>query len=356
MSACVSLGACAGVTLAPADGSLVRLVPDEYRRFMSLPREERKRIFTNGTERARMSREFSPNKAVPVRFAWPEGPGELVVERLPDHREFFRGDVESGATTLRNFEIARTYRWRVTPKGGKPSAWRTFRTEDVAPRLIDWPGIPNVRDLGGRRGFGGKRVRQGLIYRSEGLNGNASGEDGARKPGRKRLTEDTARWGREWLGIRTDLDLRTPREIEFMTESPLGPTVRWINISSSDYGGMFGKRGKEQFAKCFRVFLDEGNYPIDFHCIAGADRTGSLACILNAILGVDEEELWRDWEVTGFVKHGTGFHHKPRFDALMKGFEKYPGGTANARIEAYVKDCGFTDADIAAFRRIMLED
>lgn len=356
LSTLAALCASAAAALAPADQALVPLVPDEYKTFFALPREERKRIFTNAAERARMQREFPPNKAVPVRFAWPEGPGELVVERLPDHKEFFRGTVGANVCVLKNFEIARTYRWRVTPKGGKPSVWRTFRTEDVAPRLIDWPGVPNIRDFGGRKGLGGKRVRQGLVYRSEGLNDNASGKPGERKPGRKRLTEETARWGREWLGIKTDLDLRTPREIEFMTESPLGPAVKWINVSSSEYGGMVGAKGKAQFAKCFRVFLDEANYPIDFHCIAGADRTGSLACILNALLGVEEEELWRDWEVTGLVKHGTSFHHEKRFDKLMKGFEKYPGETANARIEAYVKDCGFTDADIATFRRIMLEE
>ena len=43
------------------------------------------------------------------------------------------------------------------------------------------------------------------------------------------------------------------------------------------------------------MFLDPANYPIDFHCIAGQDRTGAVAFILNALLGVEEEELYLDW-------------------------------------------------------------
>lgn len=339
----------------PTNGSVVPLVPEAYKRFLALPREERKRIFTNATERTRMRREFPPNRALPVRFSWPGGPGELVVQRLSDNREFYRGAVDARSASLTNFEIACDYRWRVTPKGGRPSDWQVFRTEDVAPRLIDWPGIPNVRDLGGRKGLDGRRVRQGLVYRSAGLNGNASGNPGERKPGAVRLTAETARWGREWLGIRTDLDLRGPSEVEFMTGSPLGPDVRWVNIPALDYGGLGGKKGRARFVECFRVFLDKRNYPVDFHCIAGADRTGSLACILNGLLGVEEEELYRDWEVTGLTLGGTKFQHGPRFDALMKVFGRYPGKTVNERIEAYVRDCGITADEIEVFRGIMLE-
>ena len=113
--------------------------------------------------------------------------------------------------------------------------------------------------------------------------------------------------------------------------------------------------GKAAFTNAFRVFLDEKNYPIDFHCIAGADRTGSLAFILNALLGVDEEELWRDWEVTAFQKEKIDFGHRTRFSKLVKVFDAFPGATIHEKVVAYVKSVGFTDADIAKFRELMLE-
>ena len=92
-----------------------------------------------------------------------------------------------------------------------------------------------------------------------------------------------------------------------------------------------------------------------FHCIAGADRTGSLAFVLEALLGMDEDELYKDWEVTGFQKSKLDFRHETRFDKLVKGFDAYPGATIHERVVAFVKSCGFTDADIARFRELVLE-
>lgn len=91
-----------------------------------------------------------------------------------------------------------------------------------------------------------------------------------------------------------------------------------------------------------------------------ADRTGSLAYVLNGVLGVGKEDLERDWESTFYngmsipgvddPKHARGTQH---FDA---GFAKYgkPGDTLARRIELYLLDCGVTEAEIAAFKSIML--
>ena len=174
-------------------------------------------------------------------------------------------------------------------------------------------------------------------------------------PGAVTLTDKSRAYAKDVLGIRTDLDLRSDKECFGMTGSPLGPEVKWIKISSSAYSGMAKDSGKSAFTQVFRVFLDEKNYPIDFHCIAGADRTGSLAFILNGLLGVDEEELWRDWEVTAFQKEKLDFGHRTRFSKLVKVFDAFPGASINEKIVAYVKSAGFTDADIEKFRSIMLE-
>ena len=131
--------------------------------------------------------------------------------------------------------------------------------------------------------------------------------------------------------------------------------MKWWHYSSKSYGSMAGVDGKEAFKKVFRVFLDERNYPLDFHCIGGADRTGAVAFILNALLGVSDEELDKDWEFTVFIYNDQNFGHKPRFDKLRKVFDAYPGTNTREKVEAYVKALGFTDADIAKFRDIMLE-
>jgi protein-tyrosine phosphatase len=175
------------------------------------------------------------------------------------------------------------------------------------------------------------------------------------KKGGNRLKGAALDYALHTMGIRSDIDLRSDGECWGMEGSPLGKSVNWFHYSSAAYGGMQSAWGREAFAKVFRVFLDKKNYPIDFHCIAGQDRTGAVAFILNGLLGVEEEELFRDWESTGFWNGSPSFNHAKLFDNLYKGFEKWPGKTINERIEAYVLDLGFTKRDIDRFREIMLE-
>ena len=174
-------------------------------------------------------------------------------------------------------------------------------------------------------------------------------------PGVSRITDENRSLWLDTLGVRTDVDLRSEREVRGMEGSPLGPTVVWANVSSSSYAGIQEERGRIPFAKVFRVFLDPAAYPIDFHCIAGQDRTGAVAFVLNALLGVEEEELWLDWEATAFWNASPNFCHAKLFDHLVRGFDRWPGETIRERVEAYVRSLGFTDDDIANLRDILLE-
>ena len=55
-----------------------------------------------------------------------------------------------------------------------------------------------MRDIGGRMGLGGRRVRQGRIYRSAGLNSNATkAKDGTMKPGKERLNDAARKYARK---------------------------------------------------------------------------------------------------------------------------------------------------------------
>ena len=392
------------VTLvAPADGATVPLLSADMKNYLTMARAARKVFFADAESRKRMAK--WGDKPQPVKLKW-TGPADtrykVVVTREPDGKVFFKTKTSRTEVEVWTLEMARTWAWSVKPEkkdAGKGASGR-FSTEDIAPRLVKVDGIPNLRDLGGRKGLDGRRVKQGMVYRSAGLNNNANSyykpeeikkmvadgtlvdsvpeksKEAAKEimkrakegkhydtkhlakewhPGKPRLNDKTRAYMREVLGLKTDIDLRTDRECYGMTCSPLGPDAKWVHVSSSGYGGMADEKSKKAFAEVFKVFLDEANYPLDFHCIAGADRTGSLAYILNALLGVDEDELWKDWEVTAFDKAKLEFGHASRFEKLVAVFAKYPGATERERVEAYVKEQGFTDADLAKFRAIMLE-
>ena len=274
-----------------------------------------------------------------------------------------------------NLEVGCEYRWKVWAVQGNECVACTssvFATENTAPRMLRWPGVINVRDLGGRIGIGGRHVRQNRIFRSAGLNGNAMATcvtNGnvpvvCRTLG-KTCLDSVAK--EEIIGkfaIRTDLDLRkADPECWGMSQSPLGGSVTWTNISFGAYERLDLDWGRRAVADCFRVFADEKNYPIVFHCIGGADRTGTLTFILLAVLGVSQDEIDRDWATTSFLPESAflplganlGAFRASRYAKIADKLSRYQGATLCQRAEAFVRDCGITNDEIERFRAIMLE-
>ncbi|MBM4143381.1 MAG: tyrosine-protein phosphatase [Lentisphaerae bacterium] len=173
--------------------------------------------------------------------------------------------------------------------------------------------------------------------------------------GESRLSAEMKSYMLDTLRIRTDIDLRYELDCHGMSGSPLGASVAWVQVSFHQYDAMVGEEGRKTFAKVFKVLCGEANYPLLFHCAAGRDRTGSLAFILNGLLGVDEEELYKDWEATGFGDNQP-FSHETSFLHLIKGLKNaHPQETWRETLEAYVKSCGITREEIDTFRNIMLE-
>ena len=377
-------------TVSPGRGETVALVPEVQKKVMSLPTlAERLKVLKDDKA---IRHEKSWHKSVPLVLKWKttevEGaPWKIEIGRSPDlsdARTWFTGGKDSKSEScessytvpMANLESAMEYYWRVTGrascekpgcdhKSGCPvrkkrvaSAIVSFRTEDVAPRWMAVEGkVENIRDLGGWRTADGRRVKQGMAYRGQGLNDNsATGE----KSGRNRLTVEDVKYMTGTLGIRTDLDLRSADETAGMKTSPLGEGVRFIWHSSKAYRSIFSGDGKKTMAENFRVFCNPANYPIYFHCIGGADRTGSLAYVLNGVLGVDRHDLETDWESTFYPKipdsdpNPASWRRESHFN---NGFSKYgnEGDSWNRRIELYLLDCGVTEAEIAKFRAIMLE-
>ena len=352
--------------VSPENGATVPLLSAEQKAYLDLPREERVRLFADPASRKTLqSYGWHPQKVVLNWAGFPDNGARplytVEVRRIPGGRPVFRADTVHHRVSIENLEMAAEYEWTVWERGAgaEPrSVTGSFRTEDRAPRLLKVANIPNIRDLGGRIGLDGRRVRQGLVFRSTGLNLNASEEDPetkTRTPGKTRIDDSNRSFFLDTLGIRTDIDLRSDDECYGMTGSPLGPSVTWAHIPTWSYDGFQDEWCRGQLEKILRLFLDPRSYPIDFHCIAGADRTGSLAFVLNALLGVEEEELWRDWEVTGFWTTEPNFNHADRFQKLVDSFDKWPGETLRERVEAYFFSMGFDEADLTLLRNILLE-
>lgn len=209
----------------------------------------------------------------------------------------------------------------------------------LPPRWCKAEGVNNFRDLGGWTGLGGKKVRYGRLFRSTHL-GHVKDPD-----------DFIARFG-----VKTDLDLRNEKETESLGgKSPLGEKVRFVLMPSPTYEKFGKEKGRKFFGKLFRVFLEEDNYPIVFHCAKGADRTGCVAFLLNGLLGVRESDLVLDWELTAFFNPNPKFRDAERIDRLVEVIRNEQGSTWTEKIVSYAKSCGITDGEIAKFRSLMLD-
>ncbi len=221
----------------------------------------------------------------------------------------------------------------------------SFRTA-YTPRTICVDGVTNTRDIGGVAAQEGYQVKQGMVYRTALLNN---------------ITEAGRSYLVDVLGVKTDLDLRSPGEGGAGTASPLGEDINYININGRFYLGQSGidsAEGKAIIAEEVRVFANPDNYPIVVHCSLGRDRTGTIAFLISALLGVEKNDLIRDYEMSFFAAFGG-----EEVDAIMANINmtynyirRYRGQTYAEKAEAYLLECGITAEEIAAIRNILLEE
>ena len=237
--------------------------------------------------------------------------------------------------------VGTTYYWQVSA-GDASSLIYTFTTEDGYARFIRMDGVSNVRDIGGYRTLDGKRVKQGMAFRSAHLDG---------------ITAEGLAVALDQLGIRTDLDLRGG------SSRPLGQSVNHISVGMQWYEHIFDEAHRESVRRAISAFAYEENYPIVFHCTMGRDRTGTTSFLILGLLGVDEDTLHREYYASFFSTAGA--FDADEFTLLVQNMGRLSHGldaygdrddTLQQKIEAYLLDIGVTAEEIASIREILLED
>ena len=261
---------------------------------------------------------------------------------------------------ITNLELGRRYSWGVVVPGfGKGSA-SSFETALEPPRLLRVEGLANFRDLGGWVGLGGRRVRQNMLFRSAGLRAGARRKGGSAlspvyEPGAANVTGPGLEYMRSEFRIRTDIELRQREEAVLMQDSLLGDGVSWLKVPFPAGASIDDiVKGREPFMRIFRRLLREDAYPAIFHCSDGCERTGTLALLLNGLLGVSEEDLRRDWDFSSPAL-GLPSAGAESMEALLAYLHSVGGEDVRECCEVFARGCGVSDAEIEAFRAIMLE-
>lgn len=180
-------------------------------------------------------------------------------------------------------------------------------------RVVDLERVLNFRDFGGYEAAGGRRVKRKALYRSANFS-EASDTDIERL---------------DALGVHVVVDLRRPEERVREPNRWPGEGTRLISNDEGDITGLpphlmallqdnltaatvdaymrqiyrefpYEARHIDLYRSWFSVLADAEGAAL-IHCAAGKDRTG-LGCALTLhVLGVPEEAIFADYELTNAV-------------------------------------------------------
>lgn len=230
-------------------------------------------------------------------------------EQFDEYVTYFAG---ASSAYIYNLKFNTTYYYKVKANySGKSftSEINSFVTNDGTLRNIYADGVENIRDLGGYLLENGKTLRQGMIYRSAQFNYDKTKESTiVSKPTSKGLNTLLKQ-----LKIKSDIDVREKENAKGEDEtvgiksSPLGNSVTYKYLPMRYGGGnpLVNSFNKESLEGFFNFLADDTNYPIDFHCIRGTDRTGALAVAILGLMGVSELDIQKDYLFSDFSPIGT---------------------------------------------------
>jgi len=242
-----------------------------------------------------------------------------------------------------NLLIDTTYYWKMVALSYEgpiyETAAQTFYVENTMPQWFYVKGSTNLRDAGGWNTKDGKKMRFGMIYRGAELDNNFI------------ATRNDIAFFTNRLKIKTDLDFRTYKNSEISYSTPI-PNARLVNIPISAYAEIDFEEQKPLFKKIFEILACESNYPIFMHCIAGADRTGTVIILLKALLDIDTEDILHDFELTSLSVFGFRSRYQSFMRAFFEMMQKY-GSTLKEQAENYLLSCGVTKSDLEKIVKIL---
>ena len=284
-----------------------------------------------------------------VVFRWEGGAGELQLcqDAAFEQPLRYRGN---GSCVVYNLLPGSAWHWRVMLSSRQYSEIRRFSIEDALPVFLRIEGLSNVRDIGGWRTNDGHRIRTRMLIRGCQFEPKGSLDF--------RITEAGKATYFGELGVRTELDLRGQEEGKEILEHP---GYRRIHIPASAYAtwsqeGIFSSEQKATMKRIFTLLCDENVYPLYFHCAGGGDRTGTLAFLLQTLLGVSLEDALTDYEYSNLSISGERSRFSEVFTAFLAKLETYaPGKGIQCQVKAYLRDCGVSSATMRKLCSLLLE-
>ena len=231
------------------------------------------------------------------------------------------------------------------------SAIKKYTVENVYPRNLKIDGMTNCRDMGGARELeDGGYIKQGLIYRTSGTNSWGNG--------RAVVTDTITTAGKEellgHLGCKTEINVNNSGSNQVGVENFVDAYMYYDNGKHH----MF--RNTEPLKRVFHALADPNNYPVFYHCRIGTDRTGFVAIMLSALLGVSENDIYQDYLFSNFgnIQEKRYIGEKAGRDNILKymdDLKTYPGEKLQNKTYNFLLSIGIPAAELDSIIDILTD-
>ena len=241
----------------------------------------------------------------PVRLTWEHETGaeaqRIEVSESSTYSDsiVFTIHKDSAAYNLYNMIPGKIYYYRIiSTKGGNNTKVGSGVIEPTG--MLRWllaEGTWNVRDMGGWPGLGGHPIKYGQLFRGGQLTN-------PKDPYNVLLTSNGIQAMRN-AGIRAELDLRSNSQAHYSTTAIAGNgyAADFTNIPTTS-ARMWQYDKDDSNIKAIQWVINElkAGKPVFYHCQNGADRTGTIGFLIGALLGMNESDLAKDYELTTFCQ------------------------------------------------------
>ena len=303
-----------------------------------------KQVYDNQTTVENAVEAGTAYRPMNFEYDFTDSEGVLTVTEAgsPMNSRSFLLEPKYTAIAIDNLKTGTNYEYQVTVDGEVYDG--TFETEKST-RFVSIDGIVNTRDIGGYETADGRTVRQGLLIRGSEM-------DGLAVPSFF-VSEETVQEVQETFGFVYDFDLRGGSVYTGVYQSRLGENVGHYFYGAPQYGEIFNRIYQPALREIFTDLADPSKYPMYMHCTYGADRTGTIVFLLQGVLNMSEEDMLREYQLTGF--YSRAYRNAEKLEIVVNGLQAFAGDTLQEKIVSFLKEAvGITEDQLQSIRDIFL--
>jgi protein-tyrosine phosphatase len=222
--------------------------------------------------------------------------------------------------------------------------------------------LPNLRDAGGWPTTDGRRVRTGVLFRSTALDRlDEADADAVVALGIRSVVDFRTSLERESQpdrvleGVRglledvlADSEIAVPAQMAAFFREP-AKALAFLESGRGDDAMRAAYRefitlpsARRGLATFYRLLLHDDDLPVLYHCTTGKDRTGWATAALLTLLGVAEDDVYREYLL-------TNEQLLPALEPLFRRFESY-GAPRELLVPVLGVDRSYLDEAFATMR------